>query len=170
MSLILVLDCARACLTFLINSIVFFVGRRLNEQNGNVLIIVLIAIALVAALSAAIQGTSNSGQHVDRETMLLRASQVRQYTSELERGVYYLMQNGISEGDIRFSYPLADSAYGDLDSDADKSDQLFAREGGGAQYQAPPRNVNNGDMWEFFGQTALPGVGSDACRSCGCTS
>jgi len=138
-----------------------FTNSTIKNQHGNVLIIILIAIALIAALAAAIQGSSNNNAQIDKETLLLRASQVRQYANELERGIYYIMQNGISESDIRFSHPLAATAYGDLSSDTDKTDQIFSREGGGAQYKNPPEGVNNGDMWEFYGQTALPGVGSN---------
>ncbi len=125
------------------------------------LIIILIAIALIAALVAAIQGNSNNNAQIDKETLILYAAQVRQHANELERGIYYIMQNGISENDIRFSHPLAAEDYGDLSADTDKTNQIFAREGGGVRYSAPPENVNNGDMWEFYGQTALPDVGSD---------
>lgn len=133
----------------------------IHKQNGNMLIIVLIAIALIAALTAAIQSGSRSNANADNETLLLRASQVHQYANELERGIYYIMQNGVSESDIRFAHPLAGNEYGDLSSDNDKSNQIFARDGGGAIYKNPPENVNNGDKWEFFGQTALPNVGSE---------
>ncbi len=136
-------------------------SHALKRQNGNVLLIILIAIALIAALIAAIQGTSSNNAHIDRETLILHASQVRQYANEMERGIHFIFQNSISESDIRFSHPLAATAYGDLSADTDKSDQMFAREGGGVQYKNPPVGVNNGDAWEFYGQTALPSVGSD---------
>ncbi len=133
----------------------------LRNQDGNILIIILIAIALIAALIAAMQGTSNNNAQVDNETLILRASQVRQYANELERGIYFITQNGISENDIRFAHTLAAAAYGNLSTDTDKSDQMFAREGGGVQYKKPPEGINGGENWEFYGQTALPDVGSD---------
>ncbi|MFP4097718.1 MAG: hypothetical protein ACLFP8_05325 [Alphaproteobacteria bacterium] len=135
--------------------------RQAHEQRGNVLIIILIAIALIAALSVAIQGSSTNNAQIDKETLILRVTQIRQYASELERGIVYVMQNGISENDIRFSHPLAPASYGDLSADADQSDQLFSIRGGGAQYRAPPQDISGAENWEFFGQSALPGVGSD---------
>jgi len=138
-----------------------FPSHDIKSQNGNVLLIILIAIALIAALIAAIQGSSSNNAHIDREALILHASQVRQYANEMERGIHFIMQNGVSENDIRFSHPLAATAYGDLAADSDKSDQIFARAGGGVRYKNPPEGVNNGDMWEFYGQTALPSVGSD---------
>lgn len=134
----------------------------IKKQDGNVLIIILIAMALIAALTVAIQGSSQNNAHIDKETLILRASEIRQYASELERGVAYIMQNSVSESDIRFAHPLADIEYGDLNADTDKSDQMFAREGGGAQYKAPPSDINNGEAWEFYGHTSLPDAGSSA--------
>ena len=135
-----------------------------RTQSGNVLIVILLAIVLIGALTAAIQGTSQQSAHIDNETLMLRASEVQRYASELERGITYIMQNGFSESDIRFSHPDAHSDYGDLSADTDKSDQMFSREGGAAQYRPPPDGVNDGSAWEFYGHTALPDVGSDAAE------
>ncbi len=131
------------------------------DENGNILIIILLAIALIAALTAALQGSGGQNGNIDKETLLLRVSEVQRYGSELERGVHYIMQNNLSEVDLRFAHPDADSDYGDLDSDSDKSDQLFAREGGAARYRPAPAGINDGSAWEFYGNTALPDVGSD---------
>ncbi len=130
------------------------------SEHGNVLIIILITLALLGALTVAVQGTG-SNNNIDSETLLIRAGEVQRYGSELERGIRYIMQNGVSEVDIRFAHPDADSDYGDLSADTDKSDQVFDRRGGGAQYRAPPNGINNDDAWEFYGNTALPDVGSD---------
>ncbi|MCK5373714.1 MAG: hypothetical protein KAJ40_00370 [Alphaproteobacteria bacterium] len=137
------------------------IRNELRNEQGNILIIILITIALIAALTAAIQGSSSSRSNVDKETLILRATQLRQHAAELERGVHYVMQNGVSENDIRFAHPLAPADYGDLASDTDRSDQIFSSDGGNAKYNAPPDDINNGDNWEFFGQTTLPDVGSD---------
>jgi len=133
-----------------------------KAQSGNILMIILIAIALIGALTVAIQGTSNQTATIDKETLVLRISEIRRYASELERGVAYVMQNGHSEVDIRFSHPELDEDYGDLSADTDKSDQVFAREGGGAIYRPPPSDITaESAQWEFFGTTSIPDVGSD---------
>ena len=131
-----------------------------NSQSGNVLIIILLAIVLIGALTAALQSTSQQSSHIDNETLILRVSEVQRYASELERGVTFIMQNGFSESDVRFSHPDAHGDYGDLGADADKGDQLFAREGGAARYRLAPSDVNDESAWEFYGNTALPDVGS----------
>ncbi len=133
----------------------------IHNEDGNVLVIILLAIALIGALTAAISGSSNKNANIDRETLILRVTEVQRYASELESGVMFVMQNSLSESDIRFSHPNANSDYGDLTADSDKSDQIFHRDGGNAIYKAAPDGINDGSAWEFYGNTALPEVGSD---------
>ncbi len=132
----------------------------LKKQDGNILFIILIAIVLIGALSAAIQGTGQHNANIDKETLILRLSETRSYASELERAISYIMQNGKSENDIRFSHPNANADYGNLSADPDTTDQVFSRDGGAASYRVPPENINDGSAWEFYGNTALPDVGS----------
>lgn len=70
------------------------------------------------------------------------------------------MNNGKSENDIRFSHTNANIDYGDLSADTDPSDQVFHRQGGGVTYRTAPEGVNDGSKWEFYGNTALPEVGT----------
>ena len=129
-------------------------------ERGNILFMILIAVALIGILTAAVSRTNQpSGATIDNETLLLRTSEVQRYASELERAVNYVMQNGLSEADIRFAHFDAHADYGDLSADADKRDQIFASEGGGANYRSPPSNVNDGSAWEFYGGTHIPGMG-----------
>lgn len=135
-------------------------SNKTNSESGNILIIILLAIALIGALTAALQGTSRQSSHIDNETLILRISEAQQYSSELERAVTFIMQNGFSESDIRFAHPDAHADYGDLGADTDTSDQIFSRDGGGAGYRLPPTDANDGSAWEFYGNTAMPDVGS----------
>ena len=131
-------------------------------QSGNILFIILIAIVLLGGLTAAMMsGNNGEGANIDDEQLSIRISEVQRYAGELERAVRFIIQNGVSESDIRFAHINAPSAYGDLSADGDKSDQVFAREGGGAAYRVPPSDISNGDHWEFYGGTATPSTGSD---------
>jgi hypothetical protein len=132
-----------------------------RSERGNILFIILIAVVLIGLLTAAIQMTSRpEGSNIDKETLVIRASEVQRYASELERAVNYIMQNGKSESDIRFAHPDASSDYGDLGADADPSDQVFHVSGGGASYRAAPVGINDGSAWEFYGGTHIPGMGT----------
>lgn len=138
----------------------FYDDRR--GERGNVLIIVFMAIVLIAALTAAIQGSNRSETSgIDSENLIIRITEVQRYASELERAVLFIMQNGLSEEDIRFSHPENHADYGDLGADGDPTDQVFHRTGGGANYREAPDSINDGSPWEFYGSTHLPGVGSN---------
>lgn len=139
-------------------------ARQIQRQgeSGNLLFMILLAIVLIGALTAAIQSTGQQeGTHIDRETLIIRASEVQRYASELERAVLFIVQqNGKSEADIRFAHPDANADYGDLSADADPTDQVFHRDGGAATYRTPPADINDGSAWEFYAGTNLPEVGS----------
>ena len=135
----------------------------LNNQAGNMLFIILVAIALFGLLTFAIQSTSRpDGANIDSEQLAIRITEIQRYASELERAVLFIMQNsGVSEVDLRFSHPNAHADYGDLSADSDPFEQVFHRDGGGATYRDPPSDINDGSAWEFYAGTHLPGVGSD---------
>lgn len=133
-----------------------------SSEKGNILFMILMAVVLLGVLTAAVQFTNRpEGANIDNETIVIRTTEVQRYAAELERAVRYIIQNGISESDIRFAHPDASSDYGDLSADIDKRDQVFHRDGGGAAYRAPPNGVNDGSAWEFYGGTDLPEMGSD---------
>jgi len=128
------------------------------------LFVILLAILLIGALTVAVQQSANpEGASIDKEKLIIRASEVQRHASEIERGILYILQNGKSESVLRFAHPDAPADYGDLGADTDKSDQIFHRDGGGATYQDPPSDIQTaaGGSWEFYGATHLPGVGSN---------
>lgn len=134
-----------------------------SGERGNMLFMILIAVVLIGLLTAAIMSTSTTdGANIDNETLVIRASEVQRTASEFERAVLFIVSNRKSEVDIRFAHPAADAAYGDLSADADPSDQVFHAKGGGASYRAPPPDIQTttGGDWEFYGGTAIPGVGT----------
>jgi type II secretory pathway pseudopilin PulG len=133
-----------------------------TAERGNMLFMILIAVVLIGILTAVIMNTGGGeSANIDEETLVLRTSEAQRYTSELERAVLFIVHNGHSESDIRFAHPDAASEYGDLSADVDPTDQVFHQDGGAANYKAPPEAINDGSPWEFYGGTALPGVGSD---------
>ncbi|MFP4312917.1 MAG: hypothetical protein ACLFR0_01210 [Alphaproteobacteria bacterium] len=128
---------------------------------------ILIAIALIGLLTAVISNSnSTDNSDIDGETLTIRASEVQRYASELERGINYIMQNGVSESDIRFAIPT-DTAnatgYGDDgDVNTNPQAQMFHPNGGGATYRDPPQNIQSTvSAWEFYGGTRIPGAGTN---------
>lgn len=125
------------------------------------LFIILLAVVLIGLLTAAISQTGGDNAEIDDETISIKASEIQRFYSELERAVLFLTENGKSEEDIRFAHGDNHADYGDLAADGDKSDQIFHVDGGGASFRAPPTGINDGSLWEFYGNTAIPAMGSD---------
>lgn len=133
-------------------------------EQGNILLIILIAIVLIGALTAAISGSSTENATIDDEQMAIKVSEVRRYAAELERAMNYIQQNpGLSEEDIRFMNPDPSiTTYGDISADSNMQRQVFDVAGGGANYREPPSGIqNSAASWEFYGTSNMPGVGTD---------
>lgn len=134
----------------------------MKPQSGNVLFIILIAIALIGALSMAIMGgDDNNSSDIDDETLLIRVSEVRRTITQIQNAVDIVMNHGYSQDDVRFSHASAAADYDSLSGDTDKTDQVFHRDGGAAAYPAVPADINDGSKYEFYGHTDAPNVGSD---------
>jgi hypothetical protein len=142
--------------------------KKLNTQRtarlaerGNVLFVILLAIVLIGALTIAIQGSNDADSaNIDDESLAIKTTEVQRFASEVERGVNYILQNGISENDLRVSHPKNHSDYGDLSADGTPEDQVFHKDGGAANYRTVPSDINDGSAWEFYGSTSAPNVGS----------
>lgn len=131
-----------------------------RAQAGNVVFMILLAIVLIGLVTAALRMGGMEGANVDKETTLVNATTVKQYASELERAVAFILtDNNASEVDIRFAHPDAAAEYGN-DYSVTPRNQVFSPQGGGAEYRLPPSGVNDGSKWEFYGRTALPDVGT----------
>ena len=131
-----------------------------QSQSGNVIFFVLLGILLLGLLTAALRNSGIESTSIDGETMTISVTRMKDQANALERGVAFIIQNGASEGDIRFSHPDADPAYGDINNSP--AFQVFSRAGGGVEYQSPPPGINDGTSWHFYGHTDAPDVGSNA--------
>ena len=129
---------------------------RSRSESGNVVFFVLLAVVLIGLVTVAIR-SGGEGGNIDRENMIIRASEMRQYASELERGIAFIMQDGASESEIRFASSAAD-VYGNVNTTPTR--QVFNELGGGVTFQAPPSEISNAQHWEFYGNTHLPDVGT----------
>ncbi|MCB1558168.1 MAG: hypothetical protein KDJ50_04525 [Alphaproteobacteria bacterium] len=133
----------------------------ISKKNcaGNIIFYVLIGIFLVGLLTAAIRNVGGGIDNIDKEDLLLKAGQVQRHAAEMARGVSILMDNKVSEADLRFAHPDAPSEYGVITTNPEN--QVFGLEGGRATYRTPPSGVNDGSGWEVFGFSQIPQVGSD---------
>ncbi len=132
-----------------------------RNESGNMIFFILLAIVLVGLVTAALRSGGLETANIDREDMVIKVSQVRQNAAELERALGLVMQNGISETDISFAsdHPSASADYGTYNNNPEA--EIFNPRGGGASWREPPAGVNDGSAWEFYGDTDVPGIGSD---------
>ncbi|MCB1539237.1 MAG: hypothetical protein H6865_00190 [Rhodospirillales bacterium] len=133
--------------------------KNARASRGNVLFMILIAIALIAGLTYAITRTENGGDAMSRERADLAADQLAGFALNLKRAAENITRAGYSETQISFA---SDQLTGYGTPDSNPRAEVFNIAGGGVSYMPPPANVSDGSQWEFTGSTAAPGVGDDA--------
>lgn len=129
----------------------------INNENGNVLFLILIAVALFAALSYAVtSSTRTGGGSADSETNLISSAQITSYPSSVSVTVGRMIISGSTAEEIRFNRP---SEYTNLDSD---DIGAFHPNGGSATYIPAPADVMVGTAageWVFNAELEIPEIG-----------
>lgn len=98
-------------------------------QSGNVLFLILIAVALFAALSYAVtQSTRSGGGDASKETNVTLGAAVIQSTAEISVAIQRMVASGVSLSDINVATPDLSSVM----TDAEKRQSIFHPDGGGA--------------------------------------
>jgi hypothetical protein len=148
------------------------------NQKGNILFLILIAVALFAALSYAITGSSrNNASAIGKDKAKIAVSQMLQYASQLEQALNRLtLINGCTE--TQFSFESAPFDNSDLQNrntgaPSDFRCHIFHPLGGGVSELTPPEGVLNlsqstqADFGEYIytGNTSVRNVGTDCLAS-----
>lgn len=135
-------------------------NKNKNRQNeaGNVLFLILIAVALFAALSYAVtQSTRSGGGSSDNETALINSAQVTQYPASVRTAVVRMIIGGTDLADLEFNPP---SDYASLTSN---DVGVFHPSGGAATYVQAPNNLMSGGgsgTWHFNGHFEIIDIGT----------
>ncbi len=128
-----------------------------KKEEGNVLFLILIAVALFAALSYAVtSSTRSSGSNPNSETNLISSAQITQYPASVGTAIVRMLVSGTAINEVRFNRP---SEYSTLDS---PSIGVFHPSGGGATYNPAPADVmvsGNAGQWVFNGGLEVPDIG-----------
>lgn len=150
-------------------------NQRKSLQRGNVLFMILIAIALFAAFTAAVtQSNSGGGGGEQSGFYAISATQIMRYGSTVKSAVDSLRQRGISESDISFANATI-TGYGTVDTNP--KGEVFHVSGGGITYEVPNENWFDGAYsnqtgygeWIFTGVNSLNNVGTWNETDGGCT-
>ena len=149
-----------------------------SAESGNVLFLILIAVALFAALSYATTSGNRSSagkNNINAETTALKASQIMQYATYIEQTVMKMRLRGVSDEALCFD----SDAWGHNDYDqpscvdSRNSVYLATGGGGGGTWAPPPGETNDGSPWYISGEVCVPGIGTfqgDACDADGISS
>lgn len=133
------------------------VGARRGEE-GNVLFLILIAVALFAALSYAVTSSSRSGSgDAGSETNLVNSAQLTQYPASIRTAIVRMIVGGTAVSSLNFNQP---SDFSNLESTAVG---VFHPSGGGATYaQAPAALMASGaaGTWHFNASMEIPDIGT----------
>lgn len=136
-----------------------------QSERGNVLFLILIAVALFAALSYAVtQSTRSGGGDASSETSLVNSSQITQYPASIKTSITRMnVSNSISPDQLIFDPPSNFSAL----SGTQQTQAVFypSPTGGGATYQQAPANVMATPAlgtWIFNAENEVINIGTDA--------
>lgn len=114
--------------------------RRNNHQNGNVLFLILIAVALFAALSYAVTKSTSGGGNASREQASLNAAGQIQLMNSYSTAVQRLLIRGCSKTQISFMGTV-DQVVDNANAPADKSCHVFEPNGAGMSFSLPDKGI-----------------------------
>lgn len=144
--------------------------RNYKSQKGNVLFLILIAVALFAALSYAVTQSSRSGGDASKETNVINTAALTQYPNSVRTAVLRMIIGGIDPLDIYFNKPDEFSGGGFTFFVGKESRGVFHPQGGAASYQQVPANLASAAAaidWAFTADFEIPLLGISAAGSTG---
>ena len=139
-------------------------------ESGNVLFLILIAVALFAALSYAVTQSSRSGGgDANSEKSLVSSSQLTQYPAGIRTAIVrMIVSNGVSVDQLLFDDP---SNFANLSTDPLKRTGVFYPTlGGGATYSTAPAEIMASGAfgtWVFSSKYQVKNVGITAADGSG---
>lgn len=142
-----------------------------QSEKGNVLFLILIAVALFAALSYAVtQSTRSGGGDASKETNLVNAAGLTQYPASIKTSITRMVvSNGTTADELLFDPP----PYTGLTTPALQTAGVFypttsTGGGGGASYIDAPASVMANNLpgtWHFNGENGVTNIGTSGAVS-----
>lgn len=133
-----------------------------TAERGNVLFLILIAVALFAALSYAVtQSTRSGGGDASRETSLVNSAQITQYPASVKTAITrMIVSTSTSPYVLSFDDPSLFTA--NLTTSTLESQNVFHPNGGGATYTLAPADVmdsGNPGTWVYNSENEIENIG-----------
>jgi hypothetical protein len=138
-----------------------------ENERGNVLFLILIAVALFAALSYAVTQSTRSGSNdASSETNLINSAQLAQYPAGVRTAVVRMIIGGVPVDQLLFDTP---SDFGLVEAPTDLSaTAVFHPNGGGAVFQSAPNEVMADHLpasWIFTSDYEVTQIGQSIAAS-----
>lgn len=133
-----------------------------KSEKGNVLFLILIAVALFAALSYVVTQSTRSGSgSTEREQNILSSAQMTQYPTALRTALIRMVLAGTPIEHVAFNStaPFYSSAISRTEAV-----YVFSPKGGAAIYQEAPADLMASGAatgWTFNADNRVPGIGLD---------
>lgn len=138
-----------------------YVARK--GEKGNVLFLILIAVALFAALSYAVtQSTRSGGGSTEREKSILSGASMTQGPTALRTSIIRMILGGVDVSQLKFN-PPSNAFFIGATSDEQK-ELVFHPNGGGGVYQQAPADLMTGSSqgtWFYNGNFYIPNIGTN---------
>ena len=139
-------------------------AQRLSE-GGNALFIILIAVALLGALSYAVTQSNRGGvSALTEEKAEVYAAEILQYAQTVANAVAQLRLRGCDETEISFENNVGLANYINPNSPSDKTCHVFHPSGGGLSWSVPDQGMIagtvNADNWAVYMQNEFSGIGT----------
>lgn len=139
-------------------------------ESGNVLFLILIAVALFAALSYAVTQSTRGSGSADGETNLISSAQLTQYPAGVRTAVVRMLIGGVAVDELLFNDPsafsTADFTGAGATPVANRKRAVFHPEGGAATYQLAPADAvtaaagaNPLGTWFYNAQVQIQNIG-----------
>jgi len=131
-----------------------------HPESGNVIVIIFVAVALLAALSFALSQGSRTGEsNLSEQQASLLATEILDYSNSIRNAVRQLKIQGCNDTEISFENGIV-TLYTNASAPADNTCHVFHPSGGGQTYMIPTNNILNPALsgatdlyygeWSFF--------------------
>lgn len=136
------------------------------HAHGNVLVIILVAVVLIAALSMTLMRSDvTDADAVSPEQAKIMGSQIMGQARSLEQAVKTLIGRGCSEQELNFDNTIV-AGYTNAGAPSGNRCDIFHRDGAGLGWPNPPANSNDGSSWRMLAGNAVDGVATSDDGTC----
>ena len=143
------------------------------NQRGNVLFYILIAVALIGALSFAImQSNRGSLSDITQERARLLASEIVSYGNSLAQATGQLRLRGVDIDDMCFNHENWGASDYDHSGCDDNFNAIFSTNGGGITWKdvdadSIDATTSPDSLWHIYGDNAVENIGT-TCSNASC--